>query len=55
MYLDQKKLLQNGALSISQENFAQSKVNLDRNIQLRYYNIRTFEGIDAQNFNLEMQ
>ena len=53
VYLDQMDLFQNGALSISKDNFQQSKVDLDRNIHLRYYNVQTFEGVDAQNFVLE--
>ena len=53
MYLDHDDLLQNGTLSISQENFLQSKVDMDRPFRLRYYNVQHFEGIDAQNFALE--
>ncbi len=52
-YLDQNDLLQNGSLSISEENFRRSKVDIDRVFQMRIYNVREFGGIDAHNFIFE--
>ncbi len=52
-YLDQNGIIDDGIMGALTENLLASNINPEENLQLSYYNIQDFEGIDSQSFTLE--
>lgn len=53
MYLDAKAIKQNGIMHTANEVLYKANVDLSKEFYLRYYNIRDFDGITSDNFDLE--
>lgn len=53
MYPDPKAIFSNGTINTTNEILHQANVDLSKDFYLRYYNIRDFEGITSDNFDLE--
>jgi len=52
-YLDQTDLIEDGKMRVTRENLVKSNFDLNENLQLSYYNIQDFEGIDSKEFVFE--
>ena len=52
-YLDASVIESDGIIRTTPEVFRQANVDVTNDFYLRYYNIRDFDGIDANNFDLE--
>jgi hypothetical protein len=52
-YLDEKAIHANGAIRTTPELLDKANVDLRKDFFLRYYNIRDFEGISSDSFDLE--
>ena len=55
IYLDTKKEATNGILSISEAQLKQSRPELDPALQLSYYYVNDFVGLDKNNFKLKLR
>ena len=53
MYLDASAIESDGIIRTTPEILQKANVDVSKDFYLRYYNIRDFEGIDANNFDLE--
>jgi len=53
LYLDARAIESDGILRVTTELLQNANVDLTKDFYLRYYNIRDFDGIDANNFDLE--
>jgi hypothetical protein len=53
LYLDAKAIHANGIIRTTPEILSRSNVDLSKDFYLRYYNIRDFEGITSDSFDLE--
>ncbi|HEX6223185.1 MAG TPA: hypothetical protein VFZ52_02170 [Chryseolinea sp.] len=53
MYLDASAIESNGVMRTTEEILRGANVDVNNDFYLRYYNIRDFDGIDANNFDLE--
>lgn len=53
MYLDAKAILSDGIIRTNYDILRQANVDMSKDFLLRYYNIRDFEGITSNNFDLE--
>ena len=53
MYLDANAIESDGIIRTTAEVLQKANVDVSKEFYLRYYNIRDFEGIDADNFDLE--
>lgn len=52
-YLDARAIESDGIIRTTPETFRQANADISKDFYLRYYNIRDFDGIDANNFDLE--
>ena len=53
MYLDTTSIRANGIMRATNETLHKANVDITKDFYLRYYNIRDFDGIDSDNFDLE--
>jgi hypothetical protein len=53
LYLDPQRILSDGFLGVDENLLKDANVDASRDFFLRYYNIRDFEGVDSDNFDLE--
>lgn len=52
-YLDQRKMFRNGNMSLVSEDLTAANVDPTKKYLLRYYNVRDYDGVDADNFSIE--
>ncbi len=53
MYLDAASIKANSIMRITNESLHKANVDITKDFYLRYYNIRDFDGIDSENFDIE--
>ncbi|WP_276372591.1 hypothetical protein [Chryseolinea sp. H1M3-3] len=53
LYLDTASIRQDGSLQITNASLQKANVDLSKDFYLRYYNIRDFDGVTSDNFDLE--
>ncbi len=53
LYLDTASIQHDGTMQITNETLQKANVDLSKDFYLRYYNIRDFDGITSDNFELE--
>jgi hypothetical protein len=53
MYLDATSIKANGVMRATDETLHKANIDITKDFYLRYYNIRDFDGIDSDNFDLE--
>jgi hypothetical protein len=52
-YLDQQRMLRNGVMSLRHDDLSTANVDLTKRFFIRYYNVRDYDGVDADNFSIE--